>query len=194
MTRGTNRSTGPGADRDASRGANRDANDAAALLVSTSARLTRLYGKVLGQLEVPLTFRQHRLLMRIGEGHTSLAALAGFGKLTLPTVSESVDVLVRRDLITRQAHPASRRSLVLGLTPRGEDANRAAQAALADLGRNLLRDVSDDQRRVLAEALRTIFDAATSYFTAEHDQAANTPSNTASNTTSGLDALRKQSN
>jgi DNA-binding MarR family transcriptional regulator len=45
-----------------------------------------------------LTYRQHRILVRVSEGHTSLAAIAALGNLTLPTVPESVDGLVRRGL------------------------------------------------------------------------------------------------
>lgn len=134
------------------------------LLTSVAARLTRLYGKVLSQLEVPLTFRQQRLLMRVREGHTSLAALAKFGNLTVPTVSESIDLLVRRKLMTRTEHPESRRSLLLTLTPLGEQACAAAQEALAKANAFLLSDIPEDRKDILHESFKTVFDAATTYF------------------------------
>src|SRR5688572_9659618 len=91
----------------------RRGEDLGVLLVSASARLSRLYGRVLGQLDTPLTFRQHRLLRRVDEGHTSLAALAAFGNLTVPTVSESIEGLVRRGLLNRQENPQNRRAILL---------------------------------------------------------------------------------
>jgi len=134
------------------------------LLVSTAARLSRLYGKALGQLEVSLTFRQHRLLLRVAQGHRSLAALAAFGNLTLPTVSESVEVLVRRELLRRDRNPEDRRVMLLALTPLGQAANQAAEAALAQVNEALLADISADARVVLHESLQSVFSTATSYF------------------------------
>lgn len=143
----------------------------AQLLILAAARLTRLHGRVLGQLAVPLTYRQHRLLVRVGEGHTSLAALAAFGNLTLPTVSESVDGLVRRGLLTRTARAGDRRARPLGLTPQGRAACAAGQEALGEVAEGLLSELSDEHRRVLHEALTTVFDAATAYFQAELSKA-----------------------
>ncbi|GAA1212502.1 MarR family winged helix-turn-helix transcriptional regulator [Pseudonocardia alaniniphila] len=138
--------------------------DLGVLLVSVSARLTRLYGRVLGQLDTPLTFRQHRMLRRVSEGHTSMAALAAFGNLTVPTVSESVEVLVRRGLMNRQENPQNRRSLLLSLTPEGQAAKEAADVALADAGEQLLQAVPEERRQILQESLASIFDAATEIF------------------------------
>lgn len=140
------------------------AEDLGVLLVSVSARLNRLYGRVLGQLEVPLTFRQHRLLRRIGEGHSSLASLAAFGNLSIPTVSESVEGLVRRGLIERRENPRSRRSALLELTPAGRAAKVAGDAALSDVSDHLLGGIPEDRRSLLEESLSSVFDAATEIF------------------------------
>ncbi|MGP4020559.1 MarR family winged helix-turn-helix transcriptional regulator [Saccharopolyspora sp. 5N708] len=134
------------------------------LLVSISARLTRLYGQVLGQLATPLTFRQHRMLRRIDQGHSAMAALAAFGNLTVPTVSESVEVLVRRGLLNRQENPRSRRSLLLSLTPEGRSAKEAADAALAEVGQRLLQAVPEERQAILHESLTSIYEAATDIF------------------------------
>jgi DNA-binding MarR family transcriptional regulator len=139
-------------------------DDLGVLLVSVSARLTRLYGRVLGRLDTPLTFRQHRMLRRVSEGHTSMAALAAFGNLTVPTVSESVEVLVRRGLMKRQENPQNRRSLLLSLTPDGLAAKEAADTALARVGHRLLHAVPEERQQLLHESLVAIFDAATDIF------------------------------
>jgi MarR family transcriptional regulator, organic hydroperoxide resistance regulator len=138
--------------------------DLGVLLVSASARLNRLYGRVLGQLDTSLTFRQHRLLRRVGEGHTSLAALAAFGNLTLPTVSESVEGLVRRGLLNRRENPRNRRQTVLSLTAAGREAKVAGDAALASVNDRLLRVLSDERREALRESLTLLYGAATEVF------------------------------
>jgi len=138
--------------------------DLGVLLVSASARLTRLYGRVLAQLDTSLTFRQHRMLCRVAEGHTSAAALAAFGNLTLPTVSESVEGLVRRGLLDRQDNPQNRRQIVLSLTPSGREAKEAGDAALEAVNDRLLQAVPDEHRQVLHESLAALYDAATDVF------------------------------
>jgi MarR family transcriptional regulator, organic hydroperoxide resistance regulator len=134
------------------------------LLVSASARLNRLYGRVLGQLNPPLTFRQHRTLRRVDEGLTSMAALAALGNLSVPTVSESVEGLVRRGLLDRQENPQNRRQTVLSLTPAGREAKVAGDAALEAVNDHLLRVVPDEHRQVLHESLAALYDAATEVF------------------------------
>lgn len=139
-------------------------SDLGVQLVSSSARLSRLYGRVLGQLDPPLTYRQHRLLRRVGEGHASMAVLAARGNLSIPTVSESVDGLVRRGLLDRRTNPQNRRQAVLSLTPTGSTAVVAGDAALAALNERLLVGLPDRHRQELSAALTTIYDAATEAF------------------------------
>lgn len=139
----------------------------AQLLILTAARLSRLHGRVLGRLTVPLTYRQHRILVRVSEGHTSLAAIAAFGNLALPTVSESVDGLVRRGLLTRRERTDDRRALHLGLTPLGRSACIAGQQALGEVAEHLTGTLRGEQRRLLHESLTAIFEAATTYFKAD---------------------------
>jgi MarR family transcriptional regulator, organic hydroperoxide resistance regulator len=142
----------------------RRGEDLGVLLVSASARLNRLYGRVLGQLGISLTYRQHRLLRRVSEGHTSMAELAALGNLTVPTVSESVEGLVRRGLLNRQVNPQNRRQMVLSLTAEGRKAKEAGDVALQTVNDRLLRAVADEHRQVLQESLVALYDAATEAF------------------------------
>jgi MarR family transcriptional regulator, organic hydroperoxide resistance regulator len=96
-----------------------------------------------------------------------LATLAGFANLTVPTVSESIDVLVRRELMTRTENPENRRSMLLRLTPLGERALDEADTALDEVNRLLLTEVAPDELAVLHKALGNIFDVATTYFRAD---------------------------
>ncbi|OLT02094.1 hypothetical protein BJF90_04790 [Pseudonocardia sp. CNS-004] len=134
------------------------------LLVSASARLNRLYGRVLGQLGTSLTYRQHRLLRRVSEGHASMAELAALGNLTVPTVSESVEGLVRRGLLNREVNPQNRRQVLLSLTAEGREAKEAGDVALQAVNDRLLRAVADEHRQVLHESLVALYDAATDSF------------------------------
>lgn len=134
------------------------------LLVSVAARLSRLYGRVLGQLDTPLTFRQHRLLRRVHEGNTSLASLAAYGNLSIPTVSESIDLLVRRGLMDRRENPRNRRSMLLRLTPKGMDVKEAGDEVLDAVGDRLLSSVPAEHQPILHSSLTAIFDAATEMF------------------------------
>ncbi|OLT18712.1 hypothetical protein BJF78_01100 [Pseudonocardia sp. CNS-139] len=138
--------------------------DLGVLLVSVSARLSRLYGRVLGQQDTSLTYRQHRLLRRVSEGHTSMAELAALANLTLPTVSESVEGLVRRGLVTRHENPQNRRQTVLGVTPAGRAAREAGDAALDGVNARLLDAVPAAHRQVLHDSLVALYDAATEVF------------------------------
>jgi DNA-binding MarR family transcriptional regulator len=133
------------------------------LLPVVAARLSRLYGKVLSQLGTQLTYRQFRTLDRVTEGHTSLVALAQLSNLTLPTVSENVDNLVRRGLLSRREHPDDRRSVVLEITRLGRNARDEARVALNKVSADLLTDVPERSRATLGRALGSIFDAATAH-------------------------------
>src|SRR5690242_10444140 len=100
------------------------------LIVAVPARLSRLHQWVLGNLDPRLTFRQYRTLSRVANGYTSLSQLAGRGNLSLPTVSENVDGLVRRGLLSTSQSELDRRAIVLGITEQGLAAVRTADAAL----------------------------------------------------------------
>ena len=141
------------------------------LLVSVAARLTRLHTRLLAKLDTPLTFRQYRSLIRVHAGCSSLTELASFGNLTIPTVSEGVDVLVRRGLLTRVPNREDRRAISLEIPPAGIEAVAAADAVLEDVANDLIRSVSAEGRALLPETLASIFEAATAYF--QHEQETN---------------------
>jgi DNA-binding MarR family transcriptional regulator len=75
----------------------------------------------------------------------SLSALAEYLGLTLPTVSQMIDGLVKKGIVTRQESPVDRRRVQLGLTKRGknllEKSFSGTQARLAEILSQL--DVGD---------------------------------------------------
>jgi DNA-binding MarR family transcriptional regulator len=85
-----------------------------------------------GGLSVP----QFRALVFLSQhDEASLSALAEHVGLSLPAASRLVDLLVRRQMVERQAHAGDRRRVSLSLTARGratfQAALRATQLALA---------------------------------------------------------------
>lgn len=135
------------------------------LLVAVSARLRRLNMIVLRDLETSLTFRQYRTLARVAGGYTSLGQLAARANLTLPTVSETVDGLVRRRLMETRPSDLDRRAIVLRVTDAGAAAAAAGDQAMRGVVETLTRDLSDDKRAQLTESLQIVYEAATRYFT-----------------------------
>jgi DNA-binding MarR family transcriptional regulator len=140
------------------------------MLVVVAARLRRLNMIVLGRLDVPLTFRQYRTLGRVVGGCSSLGELTAQAGVTLPTVSETVNGLVRRGLLQTRPSETDRRSVVLYATETGAAAAAAGDAALREVIGALTRELSDGQRAALADSLQIIYDAATEYLTDRPDQ------------------------
>ncbi len=69
-----------------------------------------------------LNVMQFRALVYINQNPgTSLSSLAEYLGLTLPTVSQMIDGMVRHGFVTRQESIADRRCLMLSLTTRGAD-------------------------------------------------------------------------
>ena len=66
--------------------------------------------------------------MKIADGPCTLSRLAKHQAVSLPTVSRSVDMLVRRGLVERCVDNSDRRQTLVRLTQDGRD-------ALADVGR-----------------------------------------------------------
>lgn len=137
------------------------------LLVAVPARLNRLHQSILGSLKPRLTFRQYRTLSRVAGGYTSMSQLAARGNLSLPTVSENVDGLVRRGLLSTNPSALDRRAVVLRITDDGLAAVQAAEKALAEVTSYLAADIPEADLPVVKAALQSLYDRATVYFKTE---------------------------
>ena len=104
----------------------------------------------------PLAPAQMGSLMRIGAGPCSMSELARHQAVSLPTISKSVDMLVRRGWVGRGTGKDDRRQSLVRLTPRG-------RRVLADIQQRAERHVAEtlaplapaDRAQLLA-ALRTL--------------------------------------
>lgn len=128
------------------------------MLLSFSGRIYRLQTEVLAGLDVPLTIRQYRILRRVDAGHTSLTALCRLAHRNPPTMSESVNKLVRQGLLTRETDETDRRAMVLALTGAGRAAADAGSLALEKLSSELTGGLDDDVRANLLEFMRRLYE------------------------------------
>jgi DNA-binding MarR family transcriptional regulator len=107
-----------------------------------------------------ITLDQFHILRHIRKGCTSVAVLAEKKQISRPAVSQAVEVLVRKGLVTRQANPADRRSARLELTPYARevmDANFEKNLLwMKDKMKGLTPDELDQVRQAM-EILRKTF-------------------------------------
>lgn len=127
------------------------------MMLSFAGRLTRLQTEILAGLAVPLTIRQYRILCRVAAGHTSLMALCRLAHRNPPTMSESVNKLVRQGLLTRATEAVDRRTMALSLTDGGRQAMEAGRRALEKFGFELTSGLDGHTREVLLAVMRRIY-------------------------------------
>jgi DNA-binding MarR family transcriptional regulator len=127
------------------------------LLLDIAPRIMRLEAVRLGRLEVPLTHRQYRILQRVGQGVTSPTRISRAANISLAAISESVDALSRRGLITRESDATDRRASRLGLTSDGEVALELATKAITALAEEIGDGISKRRRATAVNALNAVF-------------------------------------
>ncbi len=133
------------------------------VLMRLATRLERLQTEALAWLSEPVTFRQFRILTRVQEGNTSLTRLAQAIRRSMPTVSASVDTLVKRGLLTREPSPGNRRQVTLAVTDRGRAVLDEGRVTLEVLTSKLTADLSQSDRKMLTRTLSGIYDLAGTY-------------------------------
>ncbi|MGH2906999.1 MAG: MarR family winged helix-turn-helix transcriptional regulator [Solirubrobacterales bacterium] len=102
-----------------------------------------------------LTLSQLKILMILANSDEPLALheIGGASGLSLPAAGRAVDALLRNDLVSRTEDPADRRVKRVALTANGDEAtSRVADARLAAV-EAAVKQLSDDQRSALGEAL-----------------------------------------
>ncbi len=134
--------------------------DTGQLLLSGSARLHRLQVELLAQLNQPLTIRQFRILQRIDEGVTSMTGLSKLAHRSLPTISESVEGMIRRGLLTRAASEADRRAMVLQVSAAGRQALEDARSTFDQFAADIMATVPASKQRDFATFSQLVYDFA----------------------------------
>jgi DNA-binding MarR family transcriptional regulator len=127
------------------------------MLLAFAGRLTRLQTEILAGLDVPLTIRQYRILLRVDAGHTTLMALCRLAHRNPPTMSESVHKLVKQGLLTREQDAVDRRAMSLALTVAGRAAMDAGRVALEKFGSELSAGLDEKTQNDLRTVMHRIY-------------------------------------
>lgn len=136
-----------------------DAHECAELLLSTVPNLMRGIGgelrQKLGDDELP-NMGQLRMLAMLHKTPFSLGELASRHHVTPSTMSRTVDVLVRRNWVTRQSAPDDRRQLLLSLTDAGQIALTRMHQRMIERVAQMLEQLGDDERARLYDGLNIL--------------------------------------
>ncbi|WP_179469076.1 MarR family winged helix-turn-helix transcriptional regulator [Mycolicibacterium vinylchloridicum] len=98
-------------------------------LLTASRLLVAISARSIAQVDETITIPQFRTLVILSSrGTVNVATLAGLLDVQPSTTGRMVERLVAAGLISRRAHPDSRRELMVELTPRGQEVVRAVTA------------------------------------------------------------------
>ena len=136
------------------------ARDCARLLLETMPSLKRRLGGFMRQHKggdyEPLTMDQVRLLKLLSHEPRTLGELAAGHGVTPSTMSRSVDVLVRREWVSRTNDPANRRQVILQLTDAGRAAHAQMDRHAADTLTRLIEELDEAERARLFDGMSVL--------------------------------------
>ena len=104
----------------------------------------------------PLAPTQMGSLMRIAAGPCTMSELARHQAVSLPTISKSADMLVRRGWVERWAGQRDRRQSMVRLTPRGRRVLADIQQRAERHVTRTLAPLAPSERAQLTAALRVL--------------------------------------
>jgi DNA-binding MarR family transcriptional regulator len=131
----------------------RDSQRAARELLNVALLVMKGVAAELRRSELPLAPAQLGTLMRVATGSCTLSELARHQLVSLPTMSRSVDMLVRRQLLERWIDEEDRRQTLVRLTPQGSrvvaEVKRRSEQHVA----RILEELSGDEHARVVDAL-----------------------------------------
>lgn len=96
------------------------------------------------------------LLILAERGPISLADMAKHLQYTHPSVLRHIDVLEEMELVERTQHPDDRRIKLLSATQKGRDLIPKLYEILAEINRDALKGVTEEERTTLLRVLNQI--------------------------------------
>jgi DNA-binding MarR family transcriptional regulator len=105
---------------------------------------------------------QWSTLRRIGRTPCTMSELARYKGVGLPTISKSVDMLVRRGWVERWIDTSDRRQTLVRLTPAGRTVLADCRSALEEFLDGRLASLTKSQRDTLDASLQLVRQALTS--------------------------------
>ncbi len=125
--------------------------------LASAVRALALAARSLERAAGELTLAQYRVLAFVAAGHERSSIVAQGLALAKPTVTATVDWLVERGMLTREAVAGDRRSARLAMTPGGAHALRDAERSMGERLEQVLEHARD--RKALLSALCDLDDA-----------------------------------
>jgi DNA-binding MarR family transcriptional regulator len=102
--------------------------------------------------DFPMAPAQFGMLMKIASGPCTVSDVARHQAVSLPTISKSLDVLVRRGWVERRVDHTDRRLMLVGLTPAGRRVMSDVRERAADYIAGKLAMLSPAERANLVSA------------------------------------------
>ena len=136
----------------------RSRHQASAELVDIVNLVTQLGWADLRQSDQPIELTQWATLRRIARSPCTMSALARHKGVGLPTISKSVDMLVRKGWVERWVDKADRRQTLVRLTPAGRRVLADSRARLEALLERRLAVLTAAERDALTAQLHRIRD------------------------------------
>ena len=91
-------------------------------------------------------------------GKNTMAEIARYLHLSPASLTTAVNVLVKKEYVTRSYSPADRRVIFVGLTPAGEAANRKYLDFVRDMIRAVGRDLDEESTDAMITSILNLTD------------------------------------
>jgi len=137
----------------------RPATQVAAELVDVVNLVTQMFWADLRQSNQPIELTQWATLRRISRSPCTMSTLARHKGVGLPTISKSVEMLVRKGWVERCFDKADRRQTLVRLTAEGRKVLADSRAHLEDLLAQRLSVLSVSERESLAAQFHRVSEA-----------------------------------
>lgn len=140
---------------ESNRGTSGDDVDAVTDAVLTASRLlVALSAKSIAAVDETITLPQFRLMVVLYTGGPmKLTAIAEVLGVNPSTATRMVDRILTAGLITRETNPASRREMIIDLTPTGREQVREVTRRRRAMIRQIVRRMAPTTRRGMVRAL-----------------------------------------
>ena len=125
-------------------------------LIDVVSLVTQAFWAELRKSGETIEISQWSTLKRISRSPCTMSELARYKGVGLPTISKSVDMLVRRGLVERWVDKADRRQTLVRLTPAGKRLLMSCRKALEAFLDRRLASLTEAERDVIDHSLQLV--------------------------------------
>jgi DNA-binding MarR family transcriptional regulator len=125
-------------------------------LIDVVSLVTQAFWAELRRSGETIEISQWSTLKRISRSPCTMSELARYKGVGLPTISKSVDMLVRRGLVERWVDKADRRQTLVRLTPAGRKLLSSCRKALEAFLDKRLASLTEAERDAIDHSLQLV--------------------------------------